>query len=269
MLALGSRLTLTHFNQVLAHKRLVMAGLGGQLLALPLLAVAIAFAFALSRELALGLLLLALCPGGITSNLFSHLSGGDTALSVLLTVCSSLIVVFWLPLVYGIAGAPWLQDSVDFALPLLPTIKQLLLLTALPVALGMLLKRLSGEKAEKIEQVLSKLATWSFAILLLVMWVDQRDAIASSFQAAAGSAIALNIGSMLIGFLIARAIHANRAVTHTLVLEVGVQNLAMAFIIASTLMQQPALSIPAVCYSVTMTLSSVAYAWWASRSRLT
>lgn len=266
MLALGSRLTLKHFNAVLQHKLLLLAGLSGQLLALPLLAVAIAYAMGLSTELALGLLLLALCPGGITSNLFSHLSGGDTALSVLLTVCSSLIVVFWLPLVYGIAGAPWLKDSVDFALPLLPTIKQLLLLTALPVALGMLLKQFTGQHAERIEKLLSRLATWAFAILLLIMWIDQRDAIAASFKAAAGSAIALNVFSMLIGFLIAKAIHANRAVTHTLVLEVGVQNLAMAFIIASTLMQQPALSIPAVCYSVTMTLSSVAYAWWASHS---
>lgn len=265
MLALGSRLSIADFTAVLSHRRLVVTGLSGQLIVLPILAVLIALTLKLSPELALGLLLLSLCPGGITSNLFSHLSGGNTALSVLLTILSSLIAVFWLPLIYSIAGSPWLDGNADFQLPLLATVKQLLLLTALPVALGMLLKKASSNYSTVIENGLTHAATVAFAGLLIAMWVDQREAIAASFKAAAASAILLNVAAMLIGWLLAKSIQADRASTHTLILEVGVQNLALAFIIASVLMQQPALSIPAVCYSVTMTLSSIGYAVWAKR----
>jgi bile acid:Na+ symporter, BASS family len=103
MLGMGMTLTPADFRQVFTAPRAMVLGLANQLLLLPLLALLVALLFQLRAELAVGLLLVALCPGGPTSNIVSHLARADLALSVSLTAISSVITVFTIPVVLNLA----------------------------------------------------------------------------------------------------------------------------------------------------------------------
>lgn len=104
MLGMGMTLTLADFRRIVKFPKAVLVGLANQLLFLPLVALLMIFAFDLQAELAVGLMLLALCPGGATSNLISHLAKADLALSITLTAISSVIVNFTLPYAQYVAG---------------------------------------------------------------------------------------------------------------------------------------------------------------------
>jgi len=104
MFQLGIELDRRAFAGVFRRPAAVVAGLAGQLLALPLIAFGVALAFRLPPVWFMGLMLIACCPGGSSSNVFSMLAKGDVALSVTLTALSSVITLFTIPLVMGFAA---------------------------------------------------------------------------------------------------------------------------------------------------------------------
>ena len=136
MFSMGLSLTMADFNRLLMQPRAALVGLMCQLLLLPLTAYLVAIVFQLPATLLLGLLLVALCPGGVTSNLASKHAGGDVALSISLTAISSIVTVFSLPLVLNLAANTINMSVEQFSLPFLPTITQLSTLTILPLILG-------------------------------------------------------------------------------------------------------------------------------------
>lgn len=101
MFAMGLGLGLKDFRRVIEMPKAITVGLAGQLILLPLIAMTCAYIHDLSPAMSAGLLLLSLCPGGITSNLMAKLAKADEALSVSLTVISSLIGVFSVPLLFN------------------------------------------------------------------------------------------------------------------------------------------------------------------------
>ncbi|MBS4073218.1 MAG: bile acid:sodium symporter, partial [Algoriphagus sp.] len=99
MFGMGLSLTLSDFKRILIYPKAVLLGLLNQIVLLPVVAFFIANGLGLSPELAVGLMILAACPGGATSNLITHLAKGDTALSITLTAFSSMITVLTIPFV--------------------------------------------------------------------------------------------------------------------------------------------------------------------------
>ena len=99
MLGMGLSLTLNDFSRVIRRPKAIGIGLFNQLLLLPLIGFSIAKLLNLPPHIAIGLMILAACPGGATSNLIAHLAKGDTALSVSLTAVASLITIFLIPFI--------------------------------------------------------------------------------------------------------------------------------------------------------------------------
>ncbi|HZG39412.1 MAG TPA: bile acid:sodium symporter, partial [Nodosilinea sp.] len=97
MLGMGLGLRVDDFARVLVYPKAVIVGLLAQLTMLPMLGLVLASIFPLSPELAVGVMILAACPGGPTSNLVTYLARGNVALSITLTAISSLITVFTIP----------------------------------------------------------------------------------------------------------------------------------------------------------------------------
>jgi len=137
MCAMGMTLAPRDFARVFAQPRAFVLGAAGQLLLLPAVAIAIAAALGLSHELAVGLMLIAACPGGITSNTLAWLARGDTALSISLTALSSLLAFATVPLVLGFGLRVLGESAGAVSVPLLETAVTLAGTTALPVVLGM------------------------------------------------------------------------------------------------------------------------------------
>ena len=102
MFGMGLSLTLTDFKRVLVYPKAMLIGLMNQLVLLPAIGFALILLFPVQPEIAIGLILLAACPGGPTSNLITHLAKGDTALSVSLTAVSSMVTVFTIPFIVNL-----------------------------------------------------------------------------------------------------------------------------------------------------------------------
>jgi BASS family bile acid:Na+ symporter len=258
MFSMGLGLGIKDFRRVIEMPKAITIGLAGQLILLPLIAMACALAYDLSPTMSAGLLLLSLCPGGITSNLVAKLAKADEALSVSLTVISSLIGVFSVPLLFNVLVTSVGVEATQFVLPLLDTIKRIFTLTLLPVGMGMLVAHYAGAYRENLERWFIRAGTAILIILVALIWYDQYDMITTSFASVGPAAISLNILSMLAGAGLGILLGLNSRQTKTMCLEVGLQNSTLAFFIAYSLLDSPELAIAAACYSPVMFITALA-----------
>ena len=121
MVGMGLSLTLHDFREVLVAPRATLFGLVAQIILLPLVGSGLALALDLSPAMAVGLVIIAACPGGTTSNLFTFLGRGDVVLSIVLTVAASLITIVTLPLFAGWALERFGAAGRTASLPVLRT----------------------------------------------------------------------------------------------------------------------------------------------------
>ena len=105
MFGMGMTLTVEDFKRITKSPSEVLIGLTSQIIVLPIIAFLISISLGLNPTQSVGLILLACCPGGATSNLFSHLAKADTALSITLTAFSSIITVFTVPFIINDASS--------------------------------------------------------------------------------------------------------------------------------------------------------------------
>lgn len=254
MFGMGMGLRMEDFRRVFVSPRAKWLGLACQLLMLPALAFGLAHLFRLPGELAVGLMLVAACPGGPTSNVISHLARGDTALSVTLTALSSLVTVFSIPLVVGAASSHFLGATTELTLPFGKTVLQLALVTLLPIALGMALNALRPDVCRRFERAFQVLSLVFLALIILAA-VLREEHLARQFAMAGPAALALNGLGMSLGMAAAAAFGLSRPQRVTISVEVGIQNGTLALAIALGLMDNPGVAMPAVVYSLLMFVS--------------
>ena len=171
MFDLGLALRLEDFGKVFRNPRPIIVALFGQLVLLPLVALGISWLFHLPPVYFIGLVLIACCPGGSSSNVFSKLAGGDVALSVTLTALSSIITLLTIPFIMSWA-TQLVGESVGITLPVGNLVKQNLVLMLLPLLLGIGLHYAWSKVAEKIDKVLTKLAFPLLLVLITIFYVQ-------------------------------------------------------------------------------------------------
>ena len=181
MFDLGLTLEGKDFRLVMLRYKAVLAGMIGQLLLLPLIAWGVADALSLSPLFTIGLMLIACCPGGSSSNVFSMLAKGDVALSVSLTAVSSLITLFTVPLIMQ-ATTAHLGEAMGVKLPVVNLLMQNVVTMLLPILLGIGVRHYWRETARKIERVLSRLAFPALMLLAGIFFVQHKTTIADNFS---------------------------------------------------------------------------------------
>jgi len=165
MLGMGMTLTLADFKRVGQYPKAVGIGLFNQILLLPLVGLAIIKMIPMAPAIAVGLMIVTACPGGATSNLISHLSKGDTALSISLTAFSSILTVFTIPFIINFALLEIMaQSGKVIQLPVGTTILNIIKLTALPVAIGMLINYYLPNFSKNSKGAIA----WSSGIFILI-----------------------------------------------------------------------------------------------------
>jgi BASS family bile acid:Na+ symporter len=256
MFSMGLTLTLGDFGRVLRGGRIVLAGLGGQLLLLPLLGLAIGFLFGLPPELALGLFIIAICPAGTTSNALTFVGRGNVALAVTLTAVSSLVTVFSIPFLLAWAIPFFLGEGGDVPTLSIPqTIAQLCLLTVLPVSIGMVVRRYAPGAAARVERWLRPTA---FVVMVGVIAFSVAIALDLVLAQVAGAGPALwtlNVAATLAGLLLGRAIGASRRDSMTIAIEIGVQNASLAIFLTLTVLDSLPLAVSQNIYGVVMLIN--------------
>eukprot|EP00903_Cladosiphon_okamuranus_P003487 g3485.t1 len=264
MVGMGMGLTLADFKRVVISPRATLVGLVLQLLALPVLAFGLVYVFRLPGELAAGLMLVAACPGGPTSNLISHLSRGDTALSVTLTAFSSVITVFTIPLVVGFAMERFLEGGVVIQLPFLKTFIQLMVVTVIPIGIGMWLHSARPAFCGRMAKPVNVMSMVFLGLIIVAAVVKEED-LGAQIVAAGPAVVALNLGGMALGAVVAGLLGLEKRQRISISVEAGIQNGTLALAIALGLLESSRMAVPAVVYSLFMFVSGAAMIFWFGR----
>lgn len=260
MFDLGLALRLEDFGKVFRRPGPIAVALVGQLVLLPLIALGLAYLFRLPPVFFIGLVLIACCPGGSSSNVFSKLAGGDVALSVTLTAVSSVVTLFTIPLIMSWA-TQLVGESVGISLPVGNLIKQNLVLMLLPVLLGIGLHYAWPKAAEKTDKVLSRLAFPLLLVLITVFYIQHHRTILENIGILGLCVTALILVAIGISSLLSRLVRNSPQQRRTVIIEVGMQNAAQAIAIASSplIFASEEMAIPAILYSLMMNIVLLTY----------
>ncbi len=265
MLGVGMTLTRADFVRLWHTPGVVVLGVVAQLLLLPLLGLLVLYFSDLSPLLAVGLMVLTFAPGGATSNMLSLLARGDTALSVTLTGVTSLVTPFTLPLLTLAALSFYGLTSELPQFPVLTTILKVMLVTLLPVALGMLL---AGFKPNWCARMIKPVKICSLLFMIAIVsaivranWERLPDLVAQVGPVA----LLLAVCALLGGYLLARLARLPDAQQVTLAIEVGIQNAGTALLVTGGLLQSAEMSASALIYGVVMQLPALMILGWRNR----
>ncbi len=269
MFSLGLGLRKADFGRVLKFPVAFGAGLFNQVLLLPLVALGLAHAFGLSPEFAVGLMILALCPGGVTSNVLAKLAGGNPPLSISLTAITSLLSILTVPILVAFSVGYFMDDTA----PRVDTTKlgfTMFLITAVPVALGMALTAKSPALVERIAPGISRTAVVLFVFIILGALVANWEVFSNNLATIGPIAILLNVLMLGAGIATAKAIGLGRSDATTISIESGVQNGTLAIAVGSIIAGVdgqilPPETIPAAVYSITMYFVCVPFVLWRRR----
>lgn len=260
MFDLGLTLEGKDFLLVFKRFKSVVAGMIGQLVVLPLLAWAIANVMGLNPIFTIGLVLIACCPGGSSSNIFSMLAKGDVALSVSLTAVSSIITLITVPLILQWTTSA-VGETYGITLPVGNLLVQNVVTMLLPILLGIGVRHWWKNAAARIEKVLSKCAFPALMLLAGVFFVQHRETIAEHFTSLGTAVTVLLLCSIAIAALLCIIFKLNTQERRTIIIEVGMQNAAQAIAIASSpfVFNDGRFAIPAILYALMMNIVLLIY----------
>ena len=264
MFLLGIDLEKKAFTNVAKQPKAVLLGLVGQIILLPLIAFAIAWALKLPPVYFMGLVLVACCPGGSSSNVFSMLAKGDVALSVTLTALSSIITLFTLPVIMAfVTDFVSSTNGMDIHLPIGKLLVQNIVLLFVPLLAGSLFRKIKPQAATKTARVLGKLAFPALMTLAAVFFLQYRREIADNFAVLGLSGAMLILLAMLCSGGLSRISGSTAAVRRTIIIEVGMQNAAQAIAIASSpfIFNSGEMALPAIIYALLMNVILLTYVY--------
>ena len=268
MFLLGIDINKKAFTDIAHNPKAVLLGLIGQIVILPILAFSIAWLLKLPPIYFMGLVLVACCPGGSSSNVFSMLAKGEVALSVTLTALSSIITLFTLPIIMEFVTATVSDMSgVNIELPVGKLFIQNIVLLFVPLLAGSLFKHFCPEAAAKVSKVLGKMAFPALMTLAAVFFLQYKKEIADNFASLGLSAALLIVVAMACSSCMSRIGKFNDAVRRTIVIEVGMQNAAQAIAIASSpfIFNSGEMALPAICYALLMNVILLTYVYFIRR----
>jgi BASS family bile acid:Na+ symporter len=275
MFGLGLSLKKHDFKVLFDQPRSLAVGLFSQMVLLPILAYFLVFSAELPVEFKMGLMILSVCPGGITSNLVSYFVKGNVALSVSLTVSNAVLSLISIPLLVNVF-LWWLmpdQNSEFISLPLFDTFIAIFLVTLLPAGLGMLVRSVMGKKIVEIQKVINVVLPILLLLVFAIKFLAKEGHGGTSMTAKetimlTPYVIAFNVFSMLMGFLIGVPFKLSFKNRITMAIEVGLHNTALGLLIASQLLQNTEMEKPALVYALYSFVVTFGVSWLLIRFRL-
>ena len=265
MFTLGIGLTLKDFTNLLHHPRAFLVGIVNQMLILPLVAFSVILLIGITKELAVGIMILASCPGGVTSNIITKLAKGDTALSISYTAVISLLTIITLPIVTFLSMKHFMGSEAP-PLDFLSLGLTMFFITAIPVGLGVLVRKTNKQFADSFESIATKISTLLFTIIIIgALASEWRTFITNIYQL--GPALILLITCMLIiGYKSSNWFKMNSRQSVTVAIESGIQNGTVGITIGNIIINPETglsiLSIPSGVYGILMYFICLPFVFW-------
>ena len=261
MLGLGLSLTTADFTRVLAHPRAVLVALACQVVLLPAICFGLVLTFGLPPELAVGMMLLAASPGGTTANLFSHLAGGDVALNISLTAINSVLSVVTLPIVVNLSLGYFVSASGGIGLQA-DKIVQVFAIVLVPVALGMLVRRLAPGFADRMQRPVRIASVLVLVGVIVAAVLENREVVLAGLVAVGPLTVLFAIVSLGLGYAVPRAAGITERQAIACSMEIGIHNSVLAITIALSpaLLGNPRMGIPAAVYGLLVYVPAALFA---------
>lgn len=266
MLGMGLTLTFEDFRKVLALPRAIVAGVVLQFTIMPLAGIVLASVFGLEAGLAVGLILVSCCPGGTASNVVTYLARANLALSVAMTMSSTLIAIVATPLLTG-----WLA-GVFVEIDRWSLFRGMVTIVLIPVVAGVLLNRyLPGltRQAAKVSPIASIIA---IILIVAAIIANSKALIIEHAGVLLFAVFLLHAAGFGLGHLFARLFGLSLRDRRTISIEVGMQNSGLGASLASTrsFAQQFPTPVEAALAPVPSAISSIYHvvigsllaAWW-------
>ncbi len=269
MFTLGLGLRIADFTRVFAMPKAFAVGFVNQMILLPLVGFAIAVALGMPPELAVGMMILALAPGGVTTNVLAKIGNGNTALSISLTAVVTIVSAITLPLIIAF-GVRYFMGSETPEVNTLSLSITMFLMTVLPVALGMIVTALAPGFVNGGGQWLGRIAVVLFAIIVLAAILTNLDVLFANIGSLGPATILLMVIMLGIGLITANILGLSVKDATTVAVETGVQNSTLGIAVGAILAGQilggsdgfSTFALPSAMYGVLMYLGAVPFVLW-------
>ena len=263
MLLMGISLSWRDFAQTWQLKRVVMIGVGLQFLLMPLLAFVLSHGFALSTELLIGMVLVGATAGGTASNVIAYLARGHLALSVSMTLTSTLLSVLLMPFLVQL----YLGHSID--IPVSSMLLSLLQIVLAPILIGMLLRHWFGQVLDNFSEVFSLIAMLAIVMIIAIVVALNADRMAQLTGALVIAVMLHNLLALLLSYALIRRLAYDTVIARTVAIEVAMQNSGLSVALALKYFGTMS-ALPGALFSIWHNLSGAAFAafWqWDHKNR--
>lgn len=264
MFGIGLNLEWNDFKRVFIAPKAVLFGLFGQLVLLPLVGFAIAFIFPLEPVYQLGIILIAACPGGTSSNIVTYMLKGRVALSVSITAFNSFLIVLTIPIILDIAFSTFLNSDKFITLSMSQTFGEVIFTVLLPVISGTLVHRYMPEIVNKIKTSLRYILPGILFGVFSIVLIEEQGYGGKSlveYWDLLIPALILNVFVMFLGFFTSGYLGINHEGKYTIAIEMGLQNAALAIFLANNVIEMDGLSVIAVLYGGFSFFTTLLIAW--------
>ena len=265
MLTLGLGLELSDFTNLVRKPRSFFVGLTNQVLLLPIVTYIIILVFGITKEAAVGMMILACCPGGVTSNIITKLAKGDTALSISYTAFNSILAIVTLPLIVGFSMKSFMGlEAPD--VNILSLGLTMFFITAVPVGIGLLIREKNKYYADKFEPKASKISTILFAIIILGALLSEWDTFINNFVLLGPAIVLLILAMLIIAYKSSKLFKMSDKQSITVAIESAMQNGTVGITVGNLIINPEnglsILSIPSGVYSILMYLICLPFIYW-------
>ena len=257
MFTLGLGLTIDDFTNLIYAPRAFFVGMINQMILLPIAAFFIISLMGITKEMAVGIMILASCPGGVTSNIITKLAKGDTALSISYTAVVSIITIVTLPLITGFSMKHFMGADAP-PLNLLSLGLTMFLITAIPVGIGMVVRFKFRIITDSYESAATKISTVLFIIIIIGALLSEWNVFINNLLGLGVGMILLMVIMITIGYYSSKLFRMKNQQAVTVAIESGIQNGTVGITIGNIILNPDnglsILSIPSGVYSILMYL---------------
>ena len=254
--AIGSSLRFTDFENIFKKSKPLYLGLFLQMVFLPICAFIIVEFSNLPPAEKVGLIIVSICPGGTTSNFISYLIKADTALAVALTAINSLLILFTIPVLSNWAVGVFMGGHTEVSLPIFNMVWEVAKIIIIPAFLGLLFNRFFPNTSLKMRFLLKVTNTILLGIVFFIKFFGDEQSGGSGISVdeifrLLPATLLMHLSAMTLSYFIAlKSFKLPGVQATTISIEVGLQNTALAILVAGTLMGNTDMTKPALVYAI-------------------
>ncbi|MEZ4878584.1 MAG: bile acid:sodium symporter family protein [Chitinophagales bacterium] len=234
LFGIALNLTIADFKLILKQPKTILVGAFSQFIAFPFFTFLLVLLWKPAAPLALGMFLVAACPGGNISNYITHLSKGNTALSITLTAIATVLAIFFTPINFAFYASKYEATNAllhTIHLDFFDLLKSVFMLLAIPLCLGMIVRHYFPEFTKKTKQFFSVTSLIIFVGFLVVACVNNFDNFKLYIKVIVLLVLVHNLLGFFLGYLIAKLAKLDMASVKTITIETGIQNAGLGLVL--------------------------------------